>query len=250
MHPSPSPSAWQRLTGKTLDFLLPPLCLSCDAPVGTNQALCSECWGKIHFIASPFCACCGAPFEVPVGDGMLCGNCLNEPPHFSAARAAMLYDDASKRLILGFKSSDRTHPSHGLAAWMSRAGDAFWTEADYILPVPLHRWRLLKRRYNQSALLAHAIGRITGKKILADALLRLRSTPIQGHRNRKQRQDNVHNAFALKRRYGDRLAGKTVVLVDDVLTTGATVNECSRILVKAGVKKVYILTAARVRSFV
>ncbi len=119
---------------------------------GANQALCPACWSAIHFLAAPLCASCGAPFEAPVGDGMLCAGCVAHPPVFTAARAAMLYNDASKRLVLSFKHSDRTHPAGALASWMHRAGQDFWAEADYLMPVPLHRWRLFKRRYNQSAL--------------------------------------------------------------------------------------------------
>ncbi len=246
---APSLSRWRQVAGKTLDLLLPPLCLSCDAVVGADRTLCPACWGQIHFIAPPFCACCGAPFDVPVGDGMLCGSCLNEPPHFKAARAAMLYDDASKRLVLSFKHSDRTHPAKGLAAWIGRAGAEFLAAADYIVPVPLHRWRLFKRRYNQAALLAQALGEIAEKPVLVDALQRLRPTPIQGHKGRKERQENVRGAFGFNPRYSNIIKGKTVILVDDVLTTGATVNECSRVLLKAGAETANILTLARVRGF-
>jgi ComF family protein len=246
-HPIPR---WRLAAEKTLDLLLPPLCLSCDAPVGSARTLCPACWGEIHFIAAPFCSCCGAPFEVPVGDGMLRGGCIGNPPHFNAARGAMLYNDASKRLVLSFKHSDRTYPAWALTAWMHRAGQEFWAEADYLVPVPLHRWRLFKRRYNQSALLAQHMGAIAAKPVLVDALLRLRPTPTQGHMNRKERQENVKGAFGLNPRYAAQLQDKTIILVDDVLTTGATVNECSTVLLKAGVKAVNVQTLARVKAFV
>jgi ComF family protein len=242
-------SALRHVTEKTLDLLLPPLCLSCDAPVGANQALCPACWSGIHFITAPLCASCGAPFEAPVGDGMLCASCAANPPVFTAARSAMLYDDASKRLILSFKHSDRTHPAGALASWMHRAGQDFWAEADYVMPVPLHRWRLFKRRYNQSALLAQHLSIIAKKPILIDALVRLRPTPIQGRMNRKERQANVKSAFGLNQHYAEQIKGKTIVLVDDVLTTGATVNECSQVLLDAGAKAIKVLTLARVKGF-
>lgn len=251
---APAPNAlrrnpFQRATQKTLDLLLPPLCLSCDAPVGSTHTLCPACWGDIHFIAAPFCQCCGAPFDVPVGDGMLCGGCISETPPFTSARAAMLYNDASKRLVLGFKHSDRTHPTKALAAWMARTGQDFLDQTDFIVPVPLHRWRLFKRRYNQAALLAQAIGQIAHKKVQVDLLQRTKPTPIQGHRNRKERHENVRGAFAVNPRCVKHIQGKTISLIDDVLTTGATVSECSRVLLKAGAKTVYVLTLARVKTY-
>ncbi|HEU0117134.1 MAG TPA: ComF family protein, partial [Alphaproteobacteria bacterium] len=165
------------------------------------------------------------------------------------ARAAMLYDDASKRLILSFKHSDRTHTSRALASWILRAGQDFMAETDAIIPVPLHRWRLFKRRYNQAALLAVEIGKRAGKPVWADGLMRLRPTPIQGHLNRKQRHANVHAAFALNSRHAEHIKGKNLTLIDDVLTTGATVNECSRVLLKAGAASVRVLTLARVKNY-
>ena len=161
----------------------------------------------------------------------------------------MLYDDASKRLVLSFKHSDRTHPAGALAAWMHRAGQDFWAEADYLMPVPLHRWRLFKRRYNQSALLAQYLSIVTQKPVLIDTLVRLRPTPIQGHMNRKEREANVKGAFGLNLRTRGQIRGKTIILVDDVLTTGATVNECSEVLLDAGAKTVNVLTLARVKGF-
>ncbi|MDE1900510.1 MAG: ComF family protein [Alphaproteobacteria bacterium] len=236
------------LAARALDILLPPLCLRCDDPVGGTASLCPACWGQIHFIATPFCACCGAVFDIPVGDGMLCGHCLATPPRFTSARAAMLYDDASRALVLGFKHGDRTHGARALAVWMHRAGGDMLARADALLPVPLHRWRLWGRRYNQSALLAQHIGDLAQKPVWVDVLRRIRATPSQGHRKRKERQDNVHNAFALAA--GHDVTGKILVLIDDVLTTGATVEECSRVLLKAGAREVHVLTLSRVRSVV
>jgi ComF family protein len=238
----------RQITSHTLDLLLPPLCLSCDAPVGAHRTLCPACWSRIHFIAAPFCTTCGAPFEVPMGEAALCGSCILEPPEFTAARAPMLYDEASKRIVLGFKHADRTHPAPALAGWMHRAGAEFWNDADFVAPVPLHRWRFFRRRYNQAALLAQQLGRLAQKPVLVDVLARKRATPIQGHLNRKDRQANVKGAFMLNPRYRTRIKDKTIVLIDDVLTTGATVNECSRVLLKAGAKTVNVLVLARVKG--
>jgi ComF family protein len=234
---------------KILDVLLPPLCLACDAPVKDQGALCSTCWSDTHFIAPPFCATCGTPFDAPVGDGQICAACIAHPPLFASARAAMLYDEGCKKLILGFKHGDRTHLTRTLAQWLQRAGHDVLATADAIMPVPLHRWRLFKRRYNQAALLALALGAATGKPVLADGLLRLRPTPTQGHMNRKERQVNVHGAFGLHARCRDGVKGKTIVLIDDVLTTGATLNECSQTLLEAGAEAVHVLTLARVKNY-
>ena len=237
-----------RAAGKILDFLLPPLCLSCDAPTGASHALCPECWSSIHFITAPYCACCGAPFEAPVGDGMLCAACIASPPVFAAARAAMLYDDASRHLVVAFKH-DRIHSVRALAAWMARAGQELLAGADLLVPVPLHRWRLFKRRYNQAALLAHELAAHAQKPMLVDALLRVKPTPTQGHMKRKERQANVKGAFGVPDRARGRIKDKTVLLIDDVLTTGATVNECSQALLDAGARAVNVLTLARVKGF-
>ena len=232
-----------------LDLLLPPLCLMCDEGVGGAATLCPTCWKQIHFIAPPFCACCGAPFDIPAAAGMLCGSCLTTPPLYQSARAAMLYDEASRKLVLDFKHGDRTYAARALATWMHRAAD-FIAEADALVPVPLHRWRLFNRRYNQSAMLADHVGALMGKPVLVDVLQRIRGTPTQGHRKKKERQENVRGAFAVPPQHHALVAGKTLVLVDDVLTTGATVEECTRILLGAGARQVHVLTLSRVKSFV
>lgn len=229
-----------------MDFLIPPLCLGCDGPVTQNQTLCADCWKALHFIAPPLCARCGAPFDLPVEADTLCSQCLTQPPSYDLARSAILYDEASKPLILRFKHADRIHPAPALAAWMARAASDIWPAADLIAPVPLHRWRLWARRYNQSALLAREIGRITKVPVCLDLLARARATQSQGRLNRKERQKNVADAFAL--REGADVSGKRVVLIDDVLTSGATANECAAVLTQAGAAAVFVVTLARARA--
>jgi ComF family protein len=240
----------KNVTSRVLDLLLPPLCLICDEPVGSAATLCPVCWKKIQFIAPPLCQCCGAPFDIPVEAGTLCGACLTQAPHFQSARAAMLYDEASRKLILGFKHGDRTYMTQALAVWMQRADSAVIAQADALIPVPLHRWRLFKRRYNQSALLAQQIGGLAGKPVFPDALRRTRDTPSQGHMKRKERQENVRGAFMTAPRYKNLIEEKTLILIDDVMTTGATVEECARVLLAAGAKQVHVLTLSRVKSVV
>jgi predicted amidophosphoribosyltransferase len=144
--------------GAVLDLLLPHQCLKCGAVIGKEGALCAPCWAEIAFIASPICACCGYPFELDYGAGTLCGACLRDPPPFVRARAVFRYDSASRHLVLSFKHGDKTHGAPAFGAWLARAAGPLVMEADLVVPVPLHRMRLFRRRYNQAALLAHALG--------------------------------------------------------------------------------------------
>jgi ComF family protein len=200
--------------------------------------------GTIAFLGVPHCACCGLPFPYETGADAQCGACLAEPPPYARARAVFRYDDASRGLVLAFKHGDRTHSAPAYGRWMVRAGAELLTEADLLVPVPLHWTRLFARRYNQAALLAHAIHAGGGPPVAPDWLQRRRRTPSQGHRNAAGRTDNVRGAFAL--RPGRSVAGRRLVLVDDVFTTGATVHECARILRRAGAAQVDVLTLARV----
>ncbi|HYH18658.1 MAG TPA: ComF family protein [Azospirillum sp.] len=234
-----------RLTAAALNALLPPRCLSCGAPVDRQGGLCPACWGALTFITTPYCACCGLPFAFTQGEGIVCGACVAEPPAFARARSVLVYDDASRPLVLGFKHGDRTHAAVAYGAWLARAGADLLAEADLLAPVPLHRWRLFRRRYNQAALLARAAGRAAGRPVVPDLLMRRRATPSQGGLDRGGRRKNVAGAFRLKRGK-EEVAGKRIVLVDDVLTTGATLAECARVLRRAGAARVDVLTLARV----
>jgi ComF family protein len=236
------PAMARRLAGAALDLLLPPRCLKCGIAVTVAHALCPACWRGITFLAAPCCACCGLPFDYELGPEALCGACARELPPYTRARAALRYDEESRRLILAFKHGDRLQLAPALAGWMRRAGAGLLAEAHVIVPVPLHWTRLFARRYNQAAVLAHALA-AEGPPVLADALLRRRRTPSQGKRNAAARRRNVAGAFAV---HPDRsVGGKRVLLIDDVLTTGATVGECARVLKRAGAADVDVLTLAR-----
>ncbi|HVY12183.1 MAG TPA: ComF family protein, partial [Alphaproteobacteria bacterium] len=233
-----------------LNVLLPPLCLSCDALVERTQGFCGKCWSDLHFIAAPFCASCGLPFEYAalMPDNAQCGACIAEPPLFKQARAALNYDDASRELILPFKSHDRTDYAPAFARLMQQAGGALLQASDIIIPVPLHPFRLFTRRYNQAALLALALGRLSRKPVRLQALRRRKSTPSQGHLSRAQRRQNVAGAFRVAPHEKKNLQGRSVLLIDDVLTTGATANACAKELLKAGAKDVRVLALARVKK--
>ncbi|BAI70796.1 hypothetical protein AZL_001580 [Azospirillum sp. B510] len=230
--------------GLLLDALLPPRCLGCGEAVDRQGGLCAACWVTLTFIAPPLCARCGLPFEYEAQEGALCGACLAAPPPFARARAVLAYDDGSRPLVLGFKHGDRIHAAGSYGLWLARAGKELLADADRLLPVPLHRARLFHRRYNQAALLAQALSKHSGVPATPDLLQRRRSTPTQGGLDRRGRHRNVKGAFCL--RPGQSVAGQRLVLIDDVMTTGATLAECTRVLLRAGAARVDVLTLARV----
>jgi ComF family protein len=232
--------------GRLLDIVLPPRCLKCGAVVDAVGAMCAACWPDVAFLAPPHCAACGLPFEFDLGPEALCGACARERPVFARARAAFRYEDASKDLILRFKHADRTDAAPAFARWMARAGDGLLAEADLVAPVPLHWLRLFMRRYNQAALLASALAGLAGKPAVNDLLIRRRRTPSQGGLGAAARRRNVAGAFAVHRRHRHQVVDKRVLLVDDVLTTGATAVACSAALLRAGAAAVDVLTLARV----
>lgn len=249
------PSQIGRIVGDVMKIglrtVLPPRCGGCGTITDTVHAVCADCWAGLRFISKPLCACCGYPFELvsdDLGDGILCGECLRKHPAFDAARAALVYDDFSRDYLLRFKHADRTDLTPLLARWLLQAGRDFWTDADLIIPVPLHRTRLLKRRYNQSGLLAAALSRQTGIAWHGTVLRRLRKTRSLGGLGPSSRKREVGGAFAINERYAGKIGldGARVILIDDVLTTGATANACTRILKQAGAMHVSVITVARV----
>jgi ComF family protein len=238
----------RRAGAVVLDALLPPQCLSCRTEVAEPGVLCPTCWGAIRFLGPPQCAVCGMPFELPSPDGALCAACLGSRPAFDAARAVFRYDEGSRGLILSFKHGDRTEAAPAFGLWLARAGGELIARADLIAPVPLHWTRLFRRRYNQSALLAQSLAKTSGVPVALDLLRRRRATPSQGRLSRSGRRRNVQGAFEVGREKRARLTGRRVLLIDDVLTTGATVEACSATLLRAGAASVDVLTLARVVS--
>ena len=171
-----------------LDLLLPPQCLTCDQPVGAPGLFCIECFKRTRFISAPCCNACGQPLAAARrGPDPLCDQCTVDPPSWSMGRAAIAYDDQARRMLLPFKHGDRTEMAQALGPMMARAGAPLLARADLLVPVPLHRWRLLARRYNQSALLARALARLSGRPAVLDALRRVRRTPSLGPLSREGR---------------------------------------------------------------
>ena len=225
-----------------VDAVLPPRCLACGATVGEPGALCGSCWSAMTFFAPPWCARCGLPFPHPMGEDAVCADCARGRASWDRARAVMRYDKHSRRLVLALKY-DRTELAGALGRWMRQAGGDVLGGADLVIPVPLHWTRLLSRRYNQAGLLAHAIRAAGGPPVAPDWLMRRRRTPSQGRLGPLARARNVRGAFALKP--GREVRGKRLVIIDDVLTTGATVEECARVLRREGAAFVGVLTLAR-----
>ncbi len=239
----PASRAWRRL----VDVLLPPRCFDCGVVVDREAALCPGCWPRYTFLSPPCCERCGFPFEYDPGPAApLCGACLRRPPAFRRARAVLAYDDTARPLILDLKHGDRTGLAPALGRWLARAAGDLAADADVAVPVPLHRRRLFARRYNQAALLAAALARATGLAIEPGMLVRRRETSPQGRLSRSARRRNVRGAFAPAAGRGAAIAGARILLVDDVFTTGATVEECARTLLRAGAGSVDVITLARV----
>jgi ComF family protein len=227
-------------------LLFPPICLGCRRIVAAGGTLCGHCWSEIHFLEEPWCAVSGVPFVMEIGEGAVSPAVMASPPAYDRSRAAVAYDGAARRLAQSLKFQDRTDLAPWLARWMVRAGRDILTDADMLVPVPLHRQRLLTRRFNQSAELARAIARLSGVAYAPEAVIRRRKTVPQVGLNARQRAENVRAAFAVPDTMKEKIRGKHVCLVDDVYTTGATVEALARTLRKAGAREISVLTFARV----
>lgn len=235
-------SVWRGL----VDSLLPPQCMLCHAEVDEPGRICADCWPSLAFIAEPLCPTCGTPFAIPVPEGLVCGACLRKPPRFARARAAFVYGGGGRELVLRFKRGDRTDLAPGLAGLMRQAGAALLAECDMIVPVPLHSSRLWRRRFNQAALLAQALGKAGDRPVQLGLLERQRATRSLGHAGRVERRRILAGAIRVAPRQAADIAGRHILLVDDVLTTGATASACCRALLQAGAASVDVLTLARV----
>ena len=230
-------SAWRA----ALDVVLPPLCLGCQARLTDHDALCPACWRQVDFIRPPLCDRLGLPMPYDVGGQMISGAAAADPPPYDRARAVARYDGQMRDLIHGFKFHD-THDARRLFGnWLVQAGRELTETADVIVPVPLARFRLLSRRFNQAQILAAEIGQRTKLPVASLVLIRSRATVRQIGLTRGERRKNVSGAFSVRPRAISQIAGKSVLLVDDVITTGATVSAAAKALLKAGAARVDVL---------
>lgn len=239
-------SASGRLARDLAHFVLPPLCLACRRPVGTAHCLCPLCWGEMHFIERPYCERLGLPFADALEEGAVSAHALAFPPAYERGRAVAIYDGVARDIVHHFKFRDQLDLAKPMGSWMARAGQELLKEADFLVPMPLHRWRLLQRRYNQSALLAREIGRLSARRVLTQGLLRIRHTKRQVGLDRAARQENVQGAFRVPPDIAGLIRGSRVLLIDDVLTSGASVDAATRALKRAGAAEVDVLVFCRV----
>jgi ComF family protein len=235
-------AGWARL----VDFLTPPLCLSCQTSVNAGAALCFECWQKLNFIDEPVCDVLGTPFAYDEGEGAISPAAIANPPAWDKARAAVAFDDGSAHLVHLLKYNDRQEAGLAMARMMVGAGRNLLPETDVIIPVPLHRRRLWQRRFNQAAFLSAEISKMSCKQWHHDVLVRVEATVSQVGLVAAERRKNVRRAFLVPPEHRTRIEGKNILLVDDVRTTGATAEACAETLKKAGAAHVNVLSFALV----
>ena len=233
------------LSRAALDLALPPLCAACREPV-EGEGLCPACWSKLSFITRPYCERLGIPFVYDPGPGILSMEAIADPPAYNRARAAVRFDEISRALVHALKYSDRLDLTPMMGRWIAQAGRELLAEADALIAVPLHWRRLWARRFNQSALLAAAISAASGVPVAAAALKRVKATAQQVGLTRSERAANVQGAFRVPEDGKPAVVGRRLVLVDDVLTSGATIEACARALLRAGAANVDVLIFARV----
>ncbi|KEP68679.1 competence protein ComF [Thioclava dalianensis] len=237
------------LSGKmrALHAVFPPRCIACGEEVGSDFGLCRDCWEQITFASGVSCDGCGVPLPGnDDGQAVLCDECLAHPRPWARGRTVMMYSGIGRELVLGFKHSDRLDLARPFAAWMARAAQPLLTPETVIAPVPLHRWRLLRRRYNQSALLSQGIARICGQTYCVDLFERTRNTTSQKGRDRAARIANLADAIRVTPARAPQLLGRPVLIVDDVMTSGATLTAATGAAMQAGADRVDVITLARV----
>lgn len=234
---------------KTLfNIILPPRCAYCGKIIADEHGICAKCFKKLHFISEPYCKICGTPFEneteIATSSHFICPNCASKKRITRFNRSAVIYDDFSKKALLSFKFQDKTSLSKLFAKWLKiSAHDILEQGIDVIIPVPLSYKRLIARKYNQAAVLASELSKLINVPVLPLTLIKTRHTKPQAKLKENLRAQNIKNAYSVKN--SAQIKGKRVLLIDDIMTTGSTLNECARTLLKAGAKTVDTLTVAR-----
>jgi ComF family protein len=234
-----------------LDLLYPPACLACRRAISNHGGLCAQCWGAMRFIERPYCERLGTPFEADLAANeegrLLSPAAIADPPVFQRARAVARFEDGpARQLVHRLKYGDREELARPMGQWMARAGAELLSDADLIAPIPLHWTRLARRRFNQAAALAHAIGAVSAVPVETELLVRVKPTPPQVGLTRRLRAQNIQGAFAVPLERRIEVEGRRIVLADDVMTSGATLNAAARILLRAGAARVDALVFARV----
>ncbi|MEL6361535.1 MAG: ComF family protein [Pseudomonadota bacterium] len=231
---------------RSLDAVMPPRCPLTGEPVTSPSLLSANGWSTLRFVGEPFCPKCALPFDVDHGADAVCGFCLTNPTGLDQTRAAVVYNDAAHDLIVGFKHSDKAERAGLFAPWLARVGAGLFSRDALLVPVPLHRRRMVSRKYNQSALLCQALTQTTDVETCLDGLIRARPTRAQQGLDAEARSANVKGAFVVNDKRRGELSDRAIILVDDVFTTGATLAACARALRKCDVRTVSALVIARV----
>lgn len=229
-----------------VEILFPATCIGCRVQVSQPGTLCPECWSQLRFIEKPYCRVLGSPFNHDFGEDFMCAEAIADPPPFRRLRSAVLHHGAAQRMVVSLKFHDRTDLAPWMARWMQRAGAELLEDCDVVVPVPLHRWRMWQRRFNQSAELARSLAKNNSCTYAPEALKRVRSTQQQVGLGLKERRRNVDGAFRVPKEREILVRGRRVLLIDDVYTTGATVKAATRGLLRGGATSVDVLTFSRV----
>ncbi len=238
--------AGRQMFRAAIDGIYPPSCTGCGRQTAEPGALCGACWNSIKFISKPYCEIYGTPFSTELGDGMISARAIADPPPYKRSRAAAAYQGLALRFVHGLKFQDRQDNAAWMAGWMARAAPELLAEADVIVPVPLHWQRMVSRRFNQSALLAQKLAIGADKPFAPLALKRIKPTITQRGLTAKERDANVKRAFIVPENQAIAVQGRRVLLIDDVITTGSTVAEATKALLKAGASHVDVLAFAMV----
>lgn len=236
------------MLGKILKIIYPPKCVLCEKIIEDEDTLCSECWKKIKFIEKPYCNKCATPLDFKVSEEDLCLACLKNEPLYIKSRSAVVYEGDIARIIFKFKFYDKLHLKRFMAKSIVKASQDILNNIHILIPVPLHKKRLIFRKYNQSLLLADEISKLTNKLVIPDFLHKTKHTQPQAHLKQSERKLNLKDKFVLNKNYIkdiEKYKGLNFAIIDDVMTTGSTINECIKVLNKAGIKNVYSLTFAK-----
>lgn len=235
-----------RLARATADLIVPPLCLSCRTPLGSHDAICAACWRQIRFICEPLCDRLGIPLPYDTGGRSVSAAALAHPPEWDRARAVAHFGPVMRDMIHAFKYADRHDARRLFGRWLAVAGAELIADADMMVPVPLHRWRLLGRKFNQAQLLAGELARLVPVPVDPFVIARVKATPSQVGLSEAERRGNLSGAFQVPPGAKERIEGANLLLIDDVITTGSTLAACARVLKRAGAARVDVLALSLV----
>lgn len=225
-----------------IDYILPQRCLSCSEILSSSGEFCGDCWQKLEFIAKPYCNICGQRFSVKILDNAVCGRCYSKKPNYNLARSLFKFNEYSKKVVHQFKYQDKTIFAKTFAKLLCNRYLEDIKDVDLIIAVPMNRFKRLMRMYNPPHILAEEIAKIMNLTVKADILIKSKWTKAQTFLSKRQRKNNISGSIKFNTKHN--IIGKKILLVDDVITTGVTINECSKILRAAGAKEVKVISVA------